>query len=379
MAVHTLDFIVIGAGIAGISAAYELAGVGKVAVLDQEQHAAYHSTGRSAAIFVESYGGAQVRALSRASHPFLEAPELPSSEGSLLKHRRGLLYIAQKSQESLLEDRERYDTKSLRRMELADILELVPVLDANVVSTGLFDQTAADLDVHALHQLYARGLKARGGQLHAGAKVERLARSGDVWHVATDSLQLQAPVIVNAAGAWAAEIGRLMGASDYGLVPYLRSAALIDPPTADAGAWPMVVDAAETVYFKPDAGRLMLSPADETPTAPCDAMPDDLDIAVAVDRFESLTTVSVKRVSHSWAGLRTFAPDRVPIIGFDPDVAGLFWLAGQGGVGVQTAPAAARLTAALASKASVPADLLAAGITGATYSPQRSTLSKVTP
>lgn len=366
-----VDFIVVGAGIAGISAACELSKQGRVAVLEQEPYAAYHATGRSAAMFLDSYGGPGVHALTVASRAFLDAPDCGGSEGSLLK-RRGLMYVARAGEESLLADRGRYDLDKLLRLDAASVQSRIPIMKRDAIAGALFEPSAADIDVHRLHQLYTRALVANGGQVHVSSKLDRAVRAGGVWTVNAGSICLQAPVIVNAAGAWAGPVGVLLGAGDLGLVAYRRSAALLDLPAEFViEPWPLVIEAAETFYFKPDAGRLMLSPADETPCTPCDAVADDLDIAVAVDRFESMTCIDVKRVSHTWAGLRTFAPDRIPLIGFDPRVAGLFWLAGQGGVGVQTAPAVARLTAALVTNTGLPDDLVAAGVMPDVYSPGR--------
>lgn len=337
------DFLVIGAGMAGVSAAAALAPRGRVVVAEQEEHPGYHATGRSAAIFADSYGNDLVRRLSAESRRLMEGWRDAGGEGDILR-RRGLLYVTLEASSHQAFD----DLDDLPRLSAAEACALVPILKEEAIAHARWESGAADIDVHALLDGYLRTLRAKGGALLRQAPVRSARRLDGRWRIAAGDQVICADVVVNAAGAWAGEVGALFGASPPGLVPMRRSAAIIDGPAGQSvDHWPMVVDMAESLYFKPEAGKLMISPADAEPSPPCDAFADDLAIAIAVDRFETITTLQVRHVRTPWAGLRTFTPDQAPLIGFDPHVEGLFWLAGQGGFGIQTAPAAARLAAAL--------------------------------
>jgi D-arginine dehydrogenase len=335
------DFVIIGAGAAGLSVARELCEVGSVVVLEKEDAPGYHATGRSAAIFVDSYGDEVIQRLTAASRPLLDAPPFVV-DGALLARRRGLLYVARTGSPALA------STDSRRRFPLLtrdETLALVPILREAAIAYAHWEEGATDIDVHALLTGLQRHIKMRGGRILTAAPVTAASRTAGIWTLTAGASTFSAPIIINAAGAWASEVGRTLGAQDLPLIPLRRTAVTVAPPDGmDVSAWPMVVDLEESVYFKPDAGVLMLSPADETPVAAHDAYADDLDVAIAVDRFESLTDCSVRRVLATWAGLRTMAPDRRPVIGFDPQVEGLFWLAGQGGFGIQTALGAAALS-----------------------------------
>jgi D-arginine dehydrogenase len=236
----------------------------------------------------------------------------------------------------------------------------------------MLEPESMDLDANAIHQGFLRGLRARGGRVVTDAEVLSLERSGGVWRIRTPGESFAAPVVVNAAGAWADAVARLAGVAPIGLVPKRRTALTFNPPEGlQIDGWPMVVDASEAFYFKPDAGRILLSPADETPCDPCDAQPDELDVAIAVDRLEQATDLQVRRIHSKWAGLRSFVADRTPVAGFDPAAEGFFWLAGQGGYGIQTSPTMGRIAAALASDAPMPPDLVDRGVTEAALSPGR--------
>jgi len=249
---------------------------------------------------------------------------------------------------------------------------LAPVFAPGYLAGAAIERGSADIDVHGLHQGFLRQLRARGGALQLKAGVQGMARRDGRWVVTTPAGEFSAPVVVNAAGAWADQIAQLAGARPVGLKPKRRTALLIEVPEGlDAHAWPAAVDIDEQFYFKPDAGLLLLSPADEHDSPPCDAQPEELDVAEAVDRFEQASGRSVRRVKHRWAGLRVFAADRTPVIGFDPKVDSLFWLAGPGGYGIQTAPALGRVTAALARGRELPADVAAVGVTAAALSLRR--------
>jgi D-arginine dehydrogenase len=350
------DFIVIGAGIAGAGVAYELSRRGSVIVLEGESQPGVHSTGRSAALFSEIYGNETVRALSRASREFLATPPRDFAASSFLKPR-GSLFIANEEQRDAFEAlRTAPDVAGhTRELSRQEALRRVPILKDEWLAYTLLEEGSQDVDVHALHQGFLRGMKERGATLSAASLVQSIVREQGMWRVIAGGQPFHAPILINAAGAWADEIALLAGVAPIGLQPRRRTALLIDAPDHVAiDAWPMVHDVGETFYFKPDAGRLLLSPADESPSVPCDVQPDDLDVAIAVDRFEQATSVVVRQVRHRWAGLRSFVADRSPVIGFDADAQGFFWLAGQGGYGIQTAPAAARVAAALATGTAPP-------------------------
>ncbi len=367
------DVLVIGAGIAGATAAALLAPDRRVALLERESLPGYHSTGRSAALFSETYGNAIVRALSRASRAFLFAPPEGFAEYNLVRHR-GTLHIARKDQLGFLESFLALPDVAAhaRAVDASEALRLCPLLRPGYAAAGIHEPFASDVDVHALHQGYLKMARAGGSALVTDAPVTRLDRKQGSWIARTPAGDFEAPVVVNAAGAWADELAQLAGAAPLGIVPYRRTAVLVDAPKGlNIDEAPNTIDIEELFYFKPDAGLLFLSPADETPTVPCDAQPDEIDVAVAIDRVQAATTLEVTRVRRKWAGLRSFAPDRSPVIGYDPDMAGFFWLAGQGGYGIQTAPAAGRLAAALIREEDVPRELSGFGISADTVSPQR--------
>jgi D-arginine dehydrogenase len=256
----------------------------------------------------------------------------------------------------------------------------VPCFAAQQVAGGLLEPEAMDIDVHALHQGFLRGLRARDGVLVCNAEVRALARYRGHWRAQTSVGEFEAPLLVNAAGAWADEIGRLAGAKPIGLVPKRRTAITFDPPAGTViEHWPAVIDIDEEWYFKPDAGRVLASPADETPSPPCDAQPDEYDVAVLVDRLARATTLQVPRIRARWAGLRSFVADRTIVAGFDDEEPGFFWLAGQGGYGIQTAPAVARGAAALINGEAVPADMADLGVDAAVLSPRRPSLRMPAP
>jgi len=367
------DVIILGAGIAGASAAYELAPTHRVLLLEREAQPGLHATGRSAAIFSEIYGNAVIRGLSRATRDFLFSPP-QGFAGAPLVTPRGTLFIAPPEQVAALRAM-RDDPDVAAGTEVIgpdDAVRRVPILRREKVAQALYAPGDTDIDVNALHQGFLRGFKARGGTLICDTHIEALDRKGNTWRAVAGDTAYEAPVLVNAAGAWADTVARLAGAKPLGIMPKRRTVALLDAPADhDIRNWPLTIDADETFYFKPDAGRLLLTPADETPSPPCDAQPEELDIALAVDRFESMTTVGVRRVAHKWAGLRSFAPDRTPVVGFDHDAGGFFWLAGQGGYGMQTSSAMARTAAALIRGDAIPADIAREGVTAAALSPAR--------
>ncbi len=377
MSAETADVVVIGAGIAGASAAAGLADGLKVVVLERESFPGMHSTGRSAALFSEIYGSAPVRALSRASRDFLRAPP-EGFAGAEIVRDRGALHIASAEQ---LAELEAFATlpdvaPSVRRVDGVEARELCPILKPDFVAAAALELGSADIDVDALHQGWLRRLKALGGEVVVDAEVTGLSREGSGWRVQTPGRTISAGVVVNAAGAWADKIAALAGARTIGLEPCRRTALIVDAPEgSDTRTWPMVIDIDEQFYFRPDSGGLLLSPGDETPIEPCDVQPEELDIAIAIDRVQNATTLDVRRIRRSWAGLRSFVADRTPVAGFAPDAPGFFWLAGQGGYGIQTAPAMGRLAAALARGESLPADLARFGVNTDDLRPDRAALA----
>jgi len=367
------DIAVIGGGIAGAAAAANLALHASVLVLERESQPGYHATGRSAALFSEIYGNASIRALTRASRAFFLEPPAGFAESALVSPR-GALYVANAGQgEALNAFASLPDVAAgTRRVDAIEARALSPALREDYVAAGVYEPDAQDVDVHALHQGYLRWLRERGGKLVNGAGVTSLERNDDVWTIGTHAGDFHARLVINAAGAWADEIGGLAGAAPIGIQPLRRTACMVDAPVgSDSDRWPMTIDIDERFYFKPDAGRLLLSPADETPSAPCDALPEDMDIAIAVDHIEQATTLSITHVRQKWAGLRSFVTDRSPVIGYDPRLADFFWIAALGGYGIQTAPAVGRLAAALVRRHPVPADLLELGFDVQTISPGR--------
>jgi D-arginine dehydrogenase len=371
--VQSFDVIVIGAGIAGAGIAAEIGAGLRVALLEQEAQPGYHTTGRSAAVFAESYGGPVVRILSRASRPFFDRPPQGFTDTPLLLPR-GFLFIAREDQAEALEAlaAEPDLCAGSRRLTPDQAREQMPLLRREYLAGALLDPGASDIEVHALHQGYLAQLRRNGGRLLCQARAERIERHGQAWRVHSTAGPFEAPLLVNAAGAWADRVGAMAGVRGIGLQPLRRTAALVDLPGYEGQEhWPLTIDIDEQFYFKPDAGRLLLSRGDETPSEPCDAQPEELDLAIAVDNIERATTLDIRRMHSRWAGLRSFVSDRTPVAGPAPDAPGFFWLAGQGGYGIQTAPALSRFAAARLLGRDVPADLADLGLEAAALSPAR--------
>lgn len=367
------DVIVLGGGIAGCGIAAFLADKVRVLVLEKEGNPGFHSTGRSAALFSETYGSEPIRALSRASNAFLSAPPAEFDLPTPLRPR-GALYIATPEQEDRL--REVAQTPLMRAaatlIDADEALVRCPLLRPDMFCAALWEPGAQDIDVDALLQAFIRRLRALGGTVLTGAGADGLERTAEGWRVSAGEQSYSARIVVDAAGAWADDVAALAGLAPLGIQPLQRTALLVAPPAgAEIGGWPCVIDIDETFYFKPDAGMLLLSPADETPVEAGDAQPEELDVATAAYRVEQATTLEIRRVAHKWAGLRSFAPDRLPVVGFDPRAEGFFWLAGQGGYGIQTAPALSRSAAALVLGEPIPSDILACGVDMALLAPDR--------
>ncbi len=371
------DFLIIGGGIAGASAAFELgrrAPNARVVLLEREDAPGYHATGRSAALFLETYGGAVVRALARCSRPFLEAPPAGFAATPLLAPR-GVLHIARDDQREAAERlfaECRPHTGDLRLIDGRAVAALQPVLRPGYAVCGVHEPGAMDMDVDALLQGFLRGFKARGGTLLNAAEARTIERHDGNWRVVTTQGTVRAATIVNAAGAWADQVAERAGLAPLGLVAKRRTAITVDPPPGtDMREWPMTVDADEAFYFKPEAGRVLVSPCDETPMPPCDAQADEWDVAVAADHLQTATTLTVSHIAHRWAGLRSFLADKAPAVGPDPAAPDFLWLAGQGGFGIETAPAMGRLAAAAALGADLPPDLAEEGLAWAVFDPSR--------
>lgn len=338
MTEQVYDFALIGAGIAGASLAAGLASRARVVLLEAEARPGYHSTGRSAAFWTESYGGPGVQPLTTASGPFLEQNGFLSP--------RGALTMARDSEREELESFiAQFSALGVRveRLGRTALERRLPGL-RDGWSAGAFEPDCSDIDVAGLHQHWLAEARLGGAELLCRARLVRAERSGGVWTLwLEDGRTLRAAVLVNAAGAWADPVAAAAGVAPVGIQPYRRTIAqlrLSVPPPEDL---PLVLGIDEKFYFKPEAGKLWLSPHDETPSVACDTAPEELDVALAIDRLEQVVDWQVERVEHKWAGLRSFAPDRLPVYGFDPAQDGFFWFAGQGGFGIQTAPAAAEL------------------------------------
>ncbi len=345
MDTERFDAIVIGAGIAGATVAAHLAADRRVALIEAEEAAGYHSTGRSAAIWILNYGPPDVRVLTGQSRAFFEHPPENFADAPILA-QRPTLFLAPPDQVEHL-DRLLAEGTGLREASIAEVTAMVPALRPGYLAKAAIEEDAFDMDVAALHQGFLRQLRGRGGTLALRSRAGRIERRGGEWHVETSGGgSFGAPVVVNAAGAWGDVVAEHAGVAPLGLVPKRRTGCVIDPAPYTVRDWPMVNDVDHTWYIRPEARtKLMVSPADETDMHPHDVQPDELDVAIAIDRMQQALDIEVRRIEHSWAGLRTFSPDRSLAFGWDPDAAGFFWCVGQGGYGIQTSPAAGKLVA----------------------------------
>lgn len=372
MSVERADILSIGGGVAGLSAAAALAEQAKVVVLEAEEQIGFHSSGRSAALLHYALGNPPVRRLTLASREFFERPpqelgavELSSILPILTPARPDELPRLQELADDLspFTGIEWLDEEGLRRE-----CPLLRVGGGDAVQ-GFIDRTALKLDGHALLQAYLHLVRMNGGEVRTNSRVASIEQIDGAWRVRTERGDVhEAPVLVNAAGAWADAIATLAGVEPVGLQPMRRTIIVFDAPDGvDVARLPFTKTVPEELYFGPEAGRIFASPMDEVPSDPCDAQPDEYEMALAAHRVEERTTMTVRRIEHRWAGLRTFAPDRLPVVGFAPDREGFFWLAGQGGAGLQTSPAIARIVASLIAGSSWPV----ADVTAAELSPAR--------
>jgi D-arginine dehydrogenase len=345
MDTHAFDVIVIGAGIAGATAAAHLSTDRRVALLEAEEAAGYHTTGRSAALWILNYGPPDARTLTGLSRPFLEAPPATFAAAPLMT-RRPVLYLAPPEQEPAFRAM-LAEAVGMREASIAELRGMLPALKPDYAVAGAIEADSFDIDVAALHQGYLRQLRARGGELALRSRAGRIERRAGTWHVeVTGGAVFAAPIVVNTAGAWGDEVARLAGAAPVGLQPKRRTVAIVDPTGWNVAGWPTVNDVGHTWYCRPEARtKLLVSPADETDMHAHDVRPDELDIAIGIDRMQQALDIAVRRVEHSWAGLRTFTPDRSFAIGWGGAIEGFFWYVGQGGFGIQTSKAAGQLVA----------------------------------
>jgi len=371
-------FAIVGAGIAGTSLAYRLAealgSADDIVLLEREDQPGYHSTGRSAAVYTETYGPPVIRALTAGSRALFDDPPKGFTDHDLL-HPLGVLLIGleqAKSRAEQIYNDCRALTPNVRLFEPTDITKLVPVLRPEWTTIGVYEPDAMSMDVAAIHQGYLRGFRAMGGRIITDADVFECANANGRWSLSTRAGDVRCDVLINAAGAWADEIASAAGLGPLGLTPKRRTAMVFQgPEDIDTTGWPLVNDVEESFYFKPDAGRILASPEEETPMPPCDVQPDEYDIAVTVDRIQNATTMEIKHIDNKWAGLRSFFDDGVPALGFDDRTDGFFWLAGQGGYGITTSDAMARLATSQLLGRDMPVDLNDIGVNASDLAPSR--------
>jgi D-arginine dehydrogenase len=353
----TADFLIIGGGVAGLSAAERLAHHGKLIVLEAEEALGFHSSGRSATFSHYGIGNAIVRAMTAYSRRFF----LDHADPPLCRRATALFVATEEMQPALLdlEASMAAFTDLQERMNASDLQRLFPPLRTDVIVEGVADPDGLRLDSDAMLQAYARAVRGAGGAVLTGRRISSVRKEGGDWHIETQAGEgFSAPVLINAAGAWADAVAEMAGVKPLGLKALRRTAIVVDPPEgADVRDWPFVKTAVDDFYILPESGQLMASPVDEVESDPCDAQPEEYDLALAAWKVEQYTTLPVSRIAHRWAGLRTFAADRVPVAGFAPDAPGFFWLAGQGGFGLQTAPAMAEAVEALITGSGWPSGL----------------------
>ncbi|MCE2517938.1 MAG: FAD-binding oxidoreductase [Alphaproteobacteria bacterium] len=365
MSATTTDALIIGGGIAGISAAARLSAQMKVAVVEMESSTAYHSTGRSAAMFIRNYGPPAVRALNRLAEPFYRNPE-GFSDMPLLSPRGEMTLDCGDDDAAFAAYCE--DSVGLEHLTGEEACKIVPILRPDVVRRAVYEPDASDIDVHQLMSCFTRMAKANGATINSRHEALTLPANNGGWSVESTGGTYHAATVINAAGAWADELARRAGLRPMMITPKRRSAVVVPMAEGyDCSSWPLTVPATESWYIRPDNGRLMISPADADPVEAQDIHPDDMVLAEGIHRFEQATTMTVNRIEHQWAGLRSFPPDHNPVVGFAPDADGFFWLAWQGGYGIQTSPALSQLTAELITAATPECD----AATLALLSPER--------
>jgi D-arginine dehydrogenase len=371
---ETVDVVVVGAGIAGVSAAAELSSTRTVVLLEREQLPAMHASGRSASVLSETSGHPIVCGLARLSRPFFESPPEGFAEHPLLSPR-GLVWVGESGDEPMLDElaeRASSVAPTARRLTPAATRRLLPSFaDVAIAGGAVHEPDAMAIDTAALIAGYLRTFRRNGGELATGAEAIQLERGSDGdWMVETAHASWRAHHVVDAAGGWADVVATRAGVAPIRLVAMRRTAAIAPAPDTVAG-WPLVMDIAGRYYCEPETGGLLISPADETPLDPCDAQPEELDVALALERVRDATGLPLRSIRRAWAGLRTFAPDRAPAVGEQPRAPGFWWLAGQGGAGIKTAPAMAQLLAAAIDGRPFPAEAEVLGVTPEALSPAR--------
>ncbi len=354
---------------AGVGAAAMLSSNANVIVLEREDQPGYHSTGRSAAMFIENYGGPVVRQLTKASRKPLEERNKYWPDPVL--GPRGVLYLAQPGEEDMLDELVAGSDGSVEHITVEEACNRVPLLKPESFVRGGYEPAAEEMDVNAILMGFRRMLRANRGEIACGGEVSALKREGGAWHITAGGETYQAPIVVNAAGAWVDVIAGLAGLEPIGFAPCRRSAAIVPTPGIDISSWPTTAVMDESFYFKPEGGKLIVSPADETKVEPHDAFADDMALAEGIHAFGKVVDVEVTRVEHTWGGLRTFSPDRAHVIGFDPRCEGFFWFAGQGGYGIQSAHGGSMLVAGLIHENCVPKPLADLGLTRSSVAPDR--------
>lgn len=368
---ETVDFIIIGGGIAGASAGYELCKKGRVIILEKESQAGYHTTGRSSAIFQKSYNKADpvLNVLVSASEDFLRRPPKGFAVNDLLSPR-SLIYIATRDNQAVLDElQQKLDHIGIRAefIGAGEATRLMPILAPAYQERVLLEQGAADMDVSALHEGYLRAMKNAGGDILTSAEVTAVQKVGDLWQITTEQASYQARVVINAAGSWVDQIAELAQISPINIQPRRRTVIMVALPedsslNSSLDSWPLVMDTVEGYYFKPDSGKILMTPGDEKIMPPSDVQPEEIDIAYGAYYLEKATGLKVDKIDRSWAGLRNQVADGHPVVGFDPEQSGFFWLAGQGGFGIKTAPAMGRITASLIAGQGLPQDMIDLGL-----------------
>lgn len=372
---QSVDVVVLGGGMAGAALAAHLSAGVRVALVEREPVLGYHTTGRSAAMYIPSYGGEAIAGLTAASRRFFAQP--PQGFGPPLLAARPVMHLAGPDQVRGLERLAARHAANRHGVRLDWIdgqaaQARAPILRSEAAAAALIEAGTGDLDVTRLHTGFLRQVREAGGQLVAGAGRGAVERDGSGWRVRGKGVEVCAPVLVNATGAWADETAVAAGLAPLGLAPLRRTVLLAKAPGHNNFAdWPVVKDIDERFYFRPCGGRLLITPANETPSTPCDAVAEEMDVALGMARFEAVADHPVRHLVGRWAGLRTFAPDRAPVVGWSTQRPGFFWLAGLGGFGIQTAPAMGRLAAALLEGRPIPDDLIDQGVEARAYAPKR--------
>ena len=368
------DYLIIGAGIAGTSLAFHLARHGRCIILERESQPGYHSTGRSAAVFTENYGPPLMRVMTKCSREHLLHPPSGYAETPLM-HPRGLIFIARPDQIDLIDPlvaELATLSDSIHFIEPAEVYQRQPYVRPGYVAKAALDLETMDMDVHAIHQGYLRFSRRDGAEVVTDAEVLSLDYKNGKWVAKTPAGEFAAPMVVNAAGAWADQVAEAVGLKPIALQPKRRTVIVFDAPEgADLPSWPIIAACNEQMYFKPDAGQVLASPADETPVPPQDVQPEEMDVALIAERVQEASLLEVKRINRSWAGLRSFVPDKNPVVGFAPDAEGFFWLAGQGGYGIQTSYAMGLTAASMLRGNGLPEAVAAYGISEADLGPGR--------